>query len=48
MSTYVSAALRKQGMEQANSRCEYCRFPQRITLLACEMEHISHQSKLFF
>lgn len=40
MSTYVPAALRKQVIERANSRCEYCRFPQGITLLAFEMEHI--------
>ncbi|WP_228041083.1 HNH endonuclease [Nodosilinea sp. LEGE 07088] len=40
MSTYVPAALRKQVIEQAKSRCEYCRFPQSVTLLAFEMEHI--------
>lgn len=40
MSTYVSAALRKQVIERADSRCEYCRFPQSVTLLAFEMEHI--------
>lgn len=40
MSTYVPAALRKQVIERAESRCEYCRFPQSVTLLAFEMEHI--------
>lgn len=40
MSTYVPAALRKQVIERAESRCEYCHFPQRLTLLAFEMEHI--------
>ncbi|MCU0570056.1 MAG: HNH endonuclease [Oculatellaceae cyanobacterium Prado106] len=40
MSTYVSAALRRQVVERAGDRCEYCRFPQRVTFLAFEMEHI--------
>jgi hypothetical protein len=40
MSTYVPVALRKQVIERAESRCEYCRFPQSVTLLAFEMEHI--------
>jgi HNH endonuclease len=40
MSTYVSASLRRQVMERAGDRCEYCRFPQRVMLLAFEMEHI--------
>jgi hypothetical protein len=40
MSTYVPAALRKQVAERAGDRCEYCRFPQCVTLLAFEMEHI--------
>jgi 5-methylcytosine-specific restriction endonuclease McrA len=40
MSTYVSATLRKQVIERAGDRCEYCRFPQSMSLLAFEMEHI--------
>lgn len=40
MSTYVPAALRKQVIERAENRGEYCRFPQSMTLLAFEMEHI--------
>ena len=40
MSTYVPAALRRQVIERAGDRCEYCRFPQSLTLLAFEMEHI--------
>lgn len=40
MSTYVPAALRKQVIERAKMRCEYCHFPQSVTLLAFEMEHI--------
>ncbi|MBD1874841.1 HNH endonuclease [Nodosilinea sp. FACHB-131] len=40
MGTYISAALRKQVTDRAGDRCEYCRFPQSVTLLAFEMEHI--------
>lgn len=40
MSTYVPAPLRRQVVERAGDRCEYCRFPQSFTLLAFEMEHI--------
>lgn len=40
MSTYVPASLRRQVIERAGDRCEYCRFPQQVTLLAFEMEHI--------
>ncbi|TVQ06797.1 MAG: HNH endonuclease [Leptolyngbya sp. DLM2.Bin27] len=40
MGTYVSAALRKQVTDRAGDRCEYCRFPQSVTLIAFEMEHI--------
>lgn len=40
MSTYVPASLRRQVIERAGDRCEYCRFPQWVSLLAFEMEHI--------
>ena len=40
MSTYVPASLRRQVIERAGDRCEYCRFSQNVTLLAFEMEHI--------
>lgn len=40
MGTYVSVALRQQVIERAGDRCEYCRFPQGVTILAFEMEHI--------
>jgi glutaredoxin len=40
MSTYVPASLRQRVIERAGDRCEYCRFPQRVALLAFEMEHI--------
>ncbi|MGB8702641.1 MAG: HNH endonuclease signature motif containing protein [Thermosynechococcaceae cyanobacterium] len=40
MTTYVPAALRKQVIERAGNCCEYCCFPQRVTFLAFEMEHI--------
>ncbi len=40
MSTYVPTPLRRQVIERAGDRCEYCRFPQSVALLAFEMEHI--------
>jgi hypothetical protein len=40
MTTYVPVALRRQVIERAGDRCEYCRFPQNVTLLAFEIEHI--------
>ena len=40
MSTYVPAPLRRQVIERVGDCCEYCRFPQSVTLLAFEMEHI--------
>ncbi|MFN5513401.1 MAG: HNH endonuclease [Cyanobacteriota bacterium] len=40
MSAYISLSLRKQVIERAKNRCEYCRFPQSAALLAFEMEHI--------
>ncbi|NJL02688.1 MAG: HNH endonuclease [Spirulinaceae cyanobacterium SM2_1_0] len=40
VSTYVPAALRRQVIERASSCCEYCRFPQTVSLLAFEIEHI--------
>lgn len=47
MSTYVPAPLRRQVIERASEHCEYCRFPQSVTLIAFEMEHIiSEKHKL--
>jgi hypothetical protein len=37
---YVPAALRRDVIERAENRCEYCRFPQSASLLAFEVEHI--------
>lgn len=38
--TYVPASLRKEVIERATARCEYCLFPQNAALLTFEMEHI--------
>ncbi|MDY6785194.1 MAG: HNH endonuclease signature motif containing protein [Cyanobacteriota bacterium] len=40
MTTYVPASLRRQVIKRAGGRCEYCRYPQSVALLAFEMEHI--------
>jgi hypothetical protein len=37
---YVPAALRRDVIDRAGARCEYCRFPQDAALLAFEVEHI--------
>jgi 5-methylcytosine-specific restriction endonuclease McrA len=38
--SYVSAALRRLVTERAREQCEYCLFPQTVSLFAFEMEHI--------
>ena len=38
--SYVSAALRKQVIDRAESRCEYCKYPQAASFFTFEMEHI--------
>jgi HNH endonuclease len=38
--SYVSAALRRLVTERANEQCEYCLFPQSLSLFIFEMEHI--------
>lgn len=38
--SYVAAALRQQVTERAKASCEYCRFPQSLSFLSFEMEHI--------
>lgn len=40
MSGYVSAALRRKVLKRANGRCEYCLFPESISLFSFEIEHI--------
>ncbi len=40
MTTYVSVALRKLVIQRAKSRCEYCLYPQAVSLFALEIEHI--------
>jgi hypothetical protein len=38
--SYVSAALRQAVFERAAGRCEYCLYPQAMSLLSFEVEHI--------
>jgi HNH endonuclease len=37
---YIPTSLRRDVIQRARSRCEYCRFPQAASLLALEVEHI--------
>lgn len=37
---YVSAALRQAVQARAGERCEDCRFPQALSFLAFEVEHV--------
>ncbi len=38
--TYVPAELRRQVIERAEGRCEYCLYPQEMAFLSFEIEHI--------
>jgi hypothetical protein len=38
--TYSSPQVRQLVTERAKVRCEYCLFPQELSLLAFQMEHI--------
>jgi hypothetical protein len=38
--TYIPAALRQAVIERAAGVCEYCRFPQALSLFGFEIEHI--------
>jgi hypothetical protein len=37
--SYISAALRKQVIDRAEARCEYCKYPQAASFFTFEMEH---------
>lgn len=37
---YVSTALRQMVRERAGGRCEYCLYPEEMSFLAFEVEHI--------
>ena len=37
---YVSAALSQAVQARAGERCEYCHFPQALSFLAFEVEHV--------
>lgn len=38
--SYVSAALRREIIQRAAGRCEYCRYPADLALFSFEIEHI--------
>ena len=38
--TYIPALLRRQVVENANDRCEYCRIPQDFSYMPHEIDHI--------
>ncbi len=38
--TYIPSALRQIVQERAGGRCEYCLYPQDMSFLAFEVEHI--------
>jgi 5-methylcytosine-specific restriction endonuclease McrA len=38
--TYIPPWLRQFVIERANNRCEYCLYPQALSMLSFEMEHI--------
>ncbi|MBW4670912.1 MAG: HNH endonuclease [Cyanomargarita calcarea GSE-NOS-MK-12-04C] len=38
--SYIASALRKLVYERANSCCEYCFFPEIVTLTSHEIDHI--------
>lgn len=38
--TYVPTALRNMVHERAGGRCEYCLYPEEMSFLAFEVEHI--------
>lgn len=38
--SYVSSEIRRQVIERAGNRCEYCHAPQLASLFSFEMEHI--------
>jgi hypothetical protein len=38
--TYIPTALRQIVQERAGGRCEYCLYPQDMSFLAFEVEHI--------
>ena len=41
--SYVPVALRQLVIARAQNRCEYCLFPQELSLFSFEMEHIIAQ-----
>lgn len=38
--TYVPATLRRQGIERAGNRCEYCLLPAEVAFFPHEVDHV--------
>ena len=38
--SYMSTVLRKQVIDRADSKCEYCKSPKALSFFTFEMEHI--------
>jgi hypothetical protein len=38
--TYIPVGIRQLVIQQAGERCEYCLYPQEMSFLAFEVEHI--------
>lgn len=38
--TYVPAALRREVVERAEDRCEYCQLPARVAFFPHEVDHV--------
>jgi hypothetical protein len=38
--TYVPAALRREVIERAGNRCEYCRLPAEVAFYPHEVDHV--------
>ena len=38
--TYVPAALRREVIERAGNRCEYCLFPAEVAFFPHEVDHV--------
>ncbi|MEM9218121.1 MAG: HNH endonuclease signature motif containing protein [Cyanobacteria bacterium P01_F01_bin.150] len=40
MTVYISATLRRQVIERAENRCEYCLLPQPFSMYSHEIDHV--------
>lgn len=38
--TYTPTALRREVVERAGNRCEYCRLQAEVAFFPCEVDHV--------